>query len=236
MITEALSPLKPYEPTTVLQKTIMLSKQHRNLHCPDENIRPISIILTTLGAESFQGSAELTNSLDDISKGFLNVLKDSQGIYSIKNPVDPKENFADKWKTDPGKMMEYFRWAKLFRNQVCCLLQAESSQEQIDQLKKMFGEAIVSAALTKLGQETEDDVNSRYFNLIPYLDPFYTNIPLISAKRMVFSVIGFPSGLPKMSKKFTIDSSETIKVPKNWTLNFRVLFSDGSSLPSDATL
>jgi hypothetical protein len=97
--------LPAYKWKTPLQQAVQILKRHRDMMFLNEpqEIKPISIIITTLSAEAYQGELELADAL-------RNILKNMPGLISgqkpdIPNPVNPHENFADKWTTEEGKKL-----------------------------------------------------------------------------------------------------------------------------------
>lgn len=90
---------------TFLQRAIQLLKRHRDVmfadtpKIPDNTDRkPISVIITTLAAESYQGNDSLgvvlNNALEKMQEFALS------RSYTLPNPVNPEENFADRWSMD----------------------------------------------------------------------------------------------------------------------------------------
>lgn len=89
--------LPAYRRKTPLQRTVQLLKRHRDQMFKNHpEVKPISIILTTLAAEGYDGSASLEVALRAILR-HLSQFADSGGAF-VPNPVNPEENFADKWK------------------------------------------------------------------------------------------------------------------------------------------
>jgi hypothetical protein len=102
-----------YQWKTPLQVCIQLLKRHRDqMFIKDTEVKPISIIITTLAAQSYQGETDLATTI-------LNVLERMGSFIHpnsprIPNPVNPAEDFTDKWNTEKGhslKLEENFhRW------------------------------------------------------------------------------------------------------------------------------
>lgn len=93
-----------------LQKAIMILKRHRDLMFKDDNEhKPISIIITTLSAKAYKGTSNLKETLDDIVYGMEKEI-DCRKNCIVLNPINPNENFADKWQTEPIKKESFFKW------------------------------------------------------------------------------------------------------------------------------
>ena len=102
-----------------LQRVIQILKRHRDMRFAGhmwEKEKPISMIITTLAALAYDGQMDietaLTGILDRI-EGYatsqLIQLRDGQWV--IPNPVNPNENFANRWN-DPGsnRAAAFFDW------------------------------------------------------------------------------------------------------------------------------
>jgi hypothetical protein len=85
-----------YKKKTPLQRVIQILKRHRDNWSKDnQDSKPISIIITTLAASAYNGETDVVAALG-------NVLEKMGGLVSpsrprVPNPVDPEEDFADRW-------------------------------------------------------------------------------------------------------------------------------------------
>lgn len=85
-----------YTKKTTLQKVVQLLKRHRDMmyhSMPDS--KPISILITTLAAQAYNGEHDLSTALINILNKMGNYISVTKP--KVKNPVNPKEDFADKW-------------------------------------------------------------------------------------------------------------------------------------------
>lgn len=109
---------------TPLQRSIQLLKRHRDQMFKDnKDAKPISIIITTLAARAYNGEP-------DVYSALTNILSQMGGLVNAKNPrvpnpVDPGEDFADRWS-----MLEY-KNLYLEQNFWNWLVQAQSDFESI---------------------------------------------------------------------------------------------------------
>ena len=98
-----------------LQKVIQLLKRHRDIMFNNHNdSKPISIIITTLAAMAYNGEIELYDAL-------LNILTKMNSFVNsvsprVPNPVNPKEDFADRWEIEKYRHLKleesFFLWVK----------------------------------------------------------------------------------------------------------------------------
>ena len=92
-----------------LQRCVQILKRHRDIMFKD-NIdgKPISIIITTLAAEAYQGE-------DTIESAMQNILSRMGGLVRkqdprVPNPVNPAEDFADKWAKNRQLEQNFWNW------------------------------------------------------------------------------------------------------------------------------
>jgi hypothetical protein len=79
-----------------LQRSIQLLKRHRDqMFKGNDDIKPISIIITTLAAKAYKGELDIESALASILLNMGNHVKPI--TPRIPNPVDPREDFADRW-------------------------------------------------------------------------------------------------------------------------------------------
>jgi len=79
-----------------LQKCIQLLKRHRDVMFKnDSDGKPISVIITTLAAMAYGGETELDDALNGLLQRMGAFVR--PGIPRVPNPVNPAEDFADKW-------------------------------------------------------------------------------------------------------------------------------------------
>src|SRR5690606_21287264 len=81
---------------TVLQRTIQLLKRHRDImFISNPDSKPISIIITTIVARYYSGEKDLYTALNRALTALYEFAESNSD--SVFNPVNPEENFADKW-------------------------------------------------------------------------------------------------------------------------------------------
>nr|VFJ64521.1 MAG: hypothetical protein BECKDK2373C_GA0170839_11191 [Candidatus Kentron sp. DK] len=85
-----------FKKKTPLQRVIQLLKRHRDNWSKDSSdSKPISIIITTLAARAYNGETNVVEALENVLNkmgGLINPTKPR-----VPNPVDPGEDFADRW-------------------------------------------------------------------------------------------------------------------------------------------
>lgn len=100
-----------YKVRTPLQAAVMILKRHRDHSFENrKEERPISVIITTLAANSYNGEETIGQALVAILTGMDKHILRHNGRYWIPNPTDPLENFADKWAEHPERAVAFFEW------------------------------------------------------------------------------------------------------------------------------
>lgn len=134
-------PIPDYRIRTPLQYAIMILKRHRDImYLGRSDEKPISIILTTLAAHSYEGEEKIAEALFAIltkMDSFIGTATD--GSRLILNPSDPLENFADKWKEHPEREQEFHNWLRKARADFAAVAKLSNKQLIAEQLAKGVG-------------------------------------------------------------------------------------------------
>jgi len=94
-----------YKWKTPLQMCIQLLKRHRDIMFKnDSDIKPISIIITTLAARAYQGETDLVKTVLNILGQMGNLVR--MQTPRVPNPVNPNEDFTDKWYSKEGQELQ----------------------------------------------------------------------------------------------------------------------------------
>lgn len=134
--------LPAYRWKSPLQLCVQLLKRHRDMYfADDQDGKPASVIITTLSARAYKGEVEIADALENILASMGALVNPTSP--RVPNPVNPAEDFADKW-SDPEsrrrRLEEKFkRW----------LSQAQIDFEAIGKERKP--ELIVEMTKNKLG-------------------------------------------------------------------------------------
>jgi len=98
---------------TTLQRTVQALKRHRDRFFADaQQDRPASIILTTLAAMGYRGGGTLYEVLVDVTAKMPSMVERRNGVSWVANPVQPEENFADRWRAYPHREARFFEWVE----------------------------------------------------------------------------------------------------------------------------
>ncbi|MBN8728906.1 MAG: nucleotidyltransferase [Acidobacteria bacterium] len=136
---------------TALQRVVQVLKRHRDLsfEVGDKNM-PTSIIITTLAAHAYRNELDVQGALQAILSNLDGYIRCENGLWVIQNPVEPDENFADKWNEKPERREAFFRWLQNARRDFGLAVEQKTLNESAVQLKKSLGAAEVQRAVDRL--------------------------------------------------------------------------------------
>ena len=140
-----------YRVRTPLQRAVQILKRHRDImFAKDQDHKPISIIITTLAAHAYRNEGDLLEALINIVNGMPLYIQKRGADFWVANPVNPLENFADKWQEYPQRERNFRIWLQQVQNDLNKALQSEDIQAVSELLKPRLGEMVINEALQKL--------------------------------------------------------------------------------------
>lgn len=106
-----------YRVRTPLQQAVMVLKRHRDdMFSDNQEVKPISVIITTLAGHSYRGETEIGDALLGILEKMTEYIQSDGQKYIIANPTDATENFADRWVKHPERQAAFFEWLEQARS------------------------------------------------------------------------------------------------------------------------
>lgn len=167
-------------PRGILRRSIQLMKRHRDLMFQSSEIRelrPISIIITTLAAYSYESAVSSRSYDSDYDlllqviagmPSFINIRPDgTRRLYWVKNETVDGENFAEKWNHDARLPNAFLRWHRA----VLAAIEELDGIEGLDELAKStsahFGSLESSRALDTLSRRMETARRDRSLGVSP---------------------------------------------------------------------
>jgi len=150
-ITASVDDIPDYKVKTPLQRSIQLLKRHRDcMFANDGEHKPISIIITTLSAHAYNEEPTISAALQSILTSMDRYIEDRGGIAWVANPVNPAENFADKWAEDPKKRENFFRWLDQARQDFALYLRASTFDKVPELLREHLGPKLVDRTVAAM--------------------------------------------------------------------------------------
>jgi len=158
---------------TPLQRAIQIMKRHRDIRFNGDDssdFKPISMIITTLAAKLYQNEADVFSALNNIitklhahaglvdnkmlldsNVASLNLIQRlNDGTWYIANPVNPDENFADRWhENNHARARAFFKWVEWLKNDLIDILSSSNSQH----VRRMLTEGLGAYTANKYFQD-----------------------------------------------------------------------------------
>lgn len=161
-LNESIAPTPKFTNTKLpLQRVVQLLKRHRDIMFDGDDDKPISIIITTLAARAYGEELNIFNAFENVVNNMSNFIEDRGGVKWVVNPINPEENFADKWKLEPKKEENFNRWIAKLRQDVYLL--KNSTGKGIQNLKepfaRSFGETVSLKAFSNYGVSMQSNTS-----------------------------------------------------------------------------
>ncbi|MAT54440.1 MAG: nucleotidyltransferase [Saprospirales bacterium] len=156
----SIEQVQDYEVKTPLQRAIQLLKRHRDLMFKDDENRPISIIITTLAARSYANESNIYDALVGILDRMPNYIEtkeiNGKQVKWVVNPVNPLENFADKWEYEQQKEKNFYKWLAQAKKDILEAINEIGLDKIAERLKAPFGERAVNEAMNRFGNSLRE--------------------------------------------------------------------------------
>lgn len=131
---------------TPLQRAIQLMKRHRDiLFLKNPDARPISMVITTLAALAYTGEPDTITTLRNVTATMDRYIVHTGSRLSIKNPVNPLEDFADRWRDEDVK--NFFFWLQKAQGFFSAVAEFSEGQPLNEVLEESFGEHLAKRVL-----------------------------------------------------------------------------------------
>lgn len=138
---------------TTLHRVVQVLKAHRNEHFRDElDMRPASILITTLAAQAYRGEQDLMEAVLEAVELMPIYIRDTDDGPQVLNPVEPRENFADRWGAKPVLEKRFHQWLEKLAEDVRDASSQHGLQKVAVRLSESFGEHPVQKAMEDLGE------------------------------------------------------------------------------------
>lgn len=147
----SIESIKEEEVKTPLQRAIQILKRHRDIMFGDDEDRPISIIITTLAARAYAEEDNLYLALRNILDRMPNHIQTVNGKSIVINPVNPFENFADKWQVYPKREENFRAWMVKAKEDIFEIVEKYGLDKSFENLREVFGKRVVNESIEKSG-------------------------------------------------------------------------------------
>ena len=161
VLTASIEDIPDYRVRTPLQSAIMILKRHRDtVFKAKPKVKPISIVLSTLSAHSYQGEKSIGEALLSILKRMEERIEHDGEKHIIRNPTDPLENFADKWVEFPERKEAFFNWLSQARSDFGRVATLVEYRQMSSVLSNRMGGDLTDAVTRAASQQTEPSRSS----------------------------------------------------------------------------
>ncbi|MCA6925982.1 nucleotidyltransferase domain-containing protein [Pectobacterium versatile] len=142
-----------YKTKTPLQRIVQILKRHRDkMFADNPDSKPISVIITTLAASEYSGGSSLESALKEVLQGLKEFIKSDSN--EVLNPVNPNENFADRWSMPAYKNLElkknFHNWVNQVNRDFEFLLGSNELEMISESLAKNLSISLESQKLASL--------------------------------------------------------------------------------------
>ncbi|RYY25922.1 MAG: nucleotidyltransferase [Sphingomonadales bacterium] len=140
---------------TPLQSAIQILKHHRDQRfAKSADVKPASIVITTLAAHAYQQEATISGALFSILQRMDAHIERRGDAYWIPNPSDPRENFADHWNDEPERREAFYAWLEAARGDFYNAAVLSDSVQLTDALAPGLGRLLVEKAVAHTREQS----------------------------------------------------------------------------------
>lgn len=140
--TATIDKLPIYQWKSPLQRCIQILKRHRDMMFEEyPEGKPISIIITTLAATAYNGESDIQEALQNILGKMRQLINPQEP--RVPNPVNPAEDFADKWATPEGRSKKleenFWQWLIQVKTDFEIITSSQRKGLIFEKVKQRFG-------------------------------------------------------------------------------------------------
>ena len=98
---------------------------------------------------AYNNEADLAEAVLDVVPRMRGYIRNHGSGWRVQNPVNPEENFADKWTEEPRKAQLFFAWLGAIEREYKELLTDQGFATIGDYLREAFGKRDAEAVMAK---------------------------------------------------------------------------------------
>lgn len=152
--------IEDFDVRTPLQGLIQILKRHRDVRYNGNDDKPISIIITTLAALAYDNEEDLADAILNVVPRMRASVENRGGVWWVPNPVNPNENFADRWAESPRKAALFFEWLDAVEQESAQLLTDSGIAKAGAYLGKAFGQRDADAVMAKYTERESSRISA----------------------------------------------------------------------------
>ncbi|MGE8000271.1 SMODS domain-containing nucleotidyltransferase [Lysinibacillus sp. NPDC093190] len=145
-----------------LKRAVQLIKRYRDIYFEkDADSAPISIVLTTLAGQVYEGQASVNETLTHVLNEITVLISQSNKRLVVLNPSNKKEDLSERWDGKPELYRSFVTFIRDFKVNWEQLNELQGLNEIADKLKQMFGENVTSQAFKEQAAHIEKSRNNK---------------------------------------------------------------------------
>lgn len=149
-----VDPAPVYRSKTPLQQVVQLLKRHRDvMFSGNSDAKPVSIILTTIAGLAYRHGESLAEAMARVLAALEEVR--ISNTDEILNPVNPNENFADRWQRADCAHLQlkanFHEWIAQARRDFGEVLAGASPQRQVEVASDALRVTLAESVMQRLG-------------------------------------------------------------------------------------
>ena len=138
-----------YKVKTTLQRSIQILKRHRDMMFDGRKDKPVSIIITTLAAQSYRNEPDIVTALQNIVNEMPSHIQMKDGAPYIPNPTRSEENYADSWKDNETLERNFREWLEKVKSDLDRALLQGNLDLLLESIEPIFEEKLVKMAYSR---------------------------------------------------------------------------------------
>jgi hypothetical protein len=154
-LNESIQPVPKYNAVKLpLQRVVQILKRHRDMMFNGHEHKPISVIITTLAAKSYNKETNIIDALTNVIEQMPRHIEErysyehGRKIKWVANPVNDEENFADRWVNEPQREENFYKWMRAVRIDIDNIISKRGIQMIQDSLETPFGKDTIIRAFS----------------------------------------------------------------------------------------
>jgi hypothetical protein len=141
---EPLPEQQSHDEISTLNRIVQLLKRRRDISFQQTpKIAPISIVLTTLAAQTYGGQSSVSEGMESVLNGIVGVIPHITATrLKVLNPTNSAEDLSERWDANPEGYLAFVKWVGALRVRWDELMSARGIQNVKSALQTMFGERV----------------------------------------------------------------------------------------------
>lgn len=158
---EALPIAEAAEFKPALKRAVQLIKRQRDVYFGDDDDAPISIVLTTVAANFYNGQASVVETINEILLGVREAIDGvRRGRLRVLNPSNRTEDLSERWTSHPERYHALVEFFEQYQSQWSRLKSEKGLPGVVEILSGMFGESVAVHAMEKQAEYVQKSRSS----------------------------------------------------------------------------